>query len=95
MSDSLHAENEREIRKTITEFLLSSIYIEHLNDDDELFESGLVNSLFAVQLMTFLEKTFAIEIGMEDLDIENFKSIRAAAAFVMNKNSSRAAADTA
>jgi acyl carrier protein len=93
MSDSLRAENERQVRETITEFLLSSINIENLNDDDELFESGLVNSLFAVQLMTFLEKTFAIAIGMEDLDIENFKSIRAAAAFVVNKNGSRAAAD--
>jgi acyl carrier protein len=57
-----------------------------LDDDDNLFESGLVNSLFAVQLMTFIEKTFAIEVGMEDLDIENFKSLNAAAAFVVRKN---------
>jgi acyl carrier protein len=45
-----------------------------------------VNSLFAVQLVTFLEKTFAIEIGMDDLDIENFKSLNATTAFVMRKN---------
>ena len=51
-----------------------------------LFETGIVNSLFAVQLMTFIEKTFQIEVGMDDLDIENFKSINATAAFVMKKN---------
>jgi methoxymalonate biosynthesis acyl carrier protein len=36
--------------------------------------------------MTFIEKTFAIEVSMEDLDIENFKSLNAAAAFVVRKN---------
>ena len=57
----------------------------NLADDDNLFESGIVNSLFAVQLMTFIEKTFAIEVGIDDLDIENFKSLNAAAAFVVTK----------
>ena len=74
------------VKETVRHFILSSINIAHLNDDDNLFESGLINSLFAVQLMTFIEKTFAIEVGMEDLDIENFKSVNAAAAFVVRKN---------
>jgi len=83
--NSMRAEEEKKIRETVTKFLLSSIYIPNLNDDDNLFESGIVNSLFAVQLMTFLEKTLAIEIGMDDLDIENFKSVNATTAFVMRK----------
>lgn len=77
---------ESQVRKTITDFILSAINIVGLNEDDHLFESGIVNSLFAVQLMTFLEKTFNIEVTMDDLDIENFKSINAATAFVMKKN---------
>jgi acyl carrier protein len=67
------------------------VNIPHLKDDDNLFESGIVNSLFAVQLMTFVEKHFAIEVEMEDLDIENFKSLNATAAFVARKNGSRGA----
>jgi len=35
--------------------------------------------------MTFLEKTFLMEVGMDDLDIENFKSVNATTAFVMRK----------
>jgi acyl carrier protein len=35
--------------------------------------------------MTFLEKTFVLEIGMDDLDIENFKSVNATTAFVVRK----------
>lgn len=87
LMNSSYAEEEKKIRETVTNFLLRSINIANLNDDDNLFESGIVNSLFAVQLMTFLEKIFALEIGMDDLDIENFKSVNATAAFVMRKKS--------
>ena len=76
------AQTEEQIKKTIKDFILSAINIVGLDDDDHLFESGIVNSLFAVQLMTFLEKTFNIEVTMDDLDIENFKSINAATDFV-------------
>lgn len=80
---------ENEIRETVKRFIANSIVNAKLNDDDNLFESGIVNSLFAVQLMTFIEKTFAIEVETDDLDIENFKSINAAAAFVVSKNGRR------
>jgi acyl carrier protein len=85
LNNALYAEEEKKVRETVTNFLLSSINIANLNNDDNLFESGIVNSLFAVQLMTFLEKTFALEIGMDDLDIENFKSVNATTAFVVRK----------
>jgi len=85
LTDSMHTEEEKKVREAVTRFLLSSINLAKLNDEDDLFESGIVNSLFAVQLMTFLEKTFLMEVGMDDLDIENFKSVNATTAFVMRK----------
>jgi acyl carrier protein len=78
--------DEKGIKETVRNFILSSINIPNLSDDDNLFESGIVNSLFAVELMTFIEKTFALEVEMDDLDIENFKSLNATTAFVMQKN---------
>ena len=86
---SVNAGQENSVKETVKRFILSSINIASLNDDDDLFESGFANSLFAVQLMTFIEKTFGIEVEMEDLDIENFKSLNAAAAFVIRKNGGR------
>lgn len=83
---SMNAGDENGIKETVKRFILSSINIPRLGDDDNLFESGIVNSLFAVQLMTFIEKSFAIEVGMDDLDIENFKSLNATTAFVVRKN---------
>jgi len=80
---------ENRIKETVKRFILSSIDFTQLDDDDNLFESGIVNSLFAVQLMTFIEKTFSIEVGTDDLDIENFKSLNATTAFVLKKNGRR------
>jgi len=85
----MSTEDEKGIKETVRRFILSSISIAKLDDDDNLFESGIVNSLFAVQLMTFIERTFAIEVGMDDLDIENFKSLNATTAFVLQKNGRR------
>ena len=80
------ATDENEIKESVRGFIMSSTNIPELEDDENLFESGIVNSLFAVQLMTYIEKTFAIEVEMDDLDIANFKSLNAATAFVLRKN---------
>ncbi len=85
----MDTESENAIKDTVRRFISTSSNISDLDDDNNLFESGVVNSLFAVQLMTFIEKAFAIEVGMDDLDIENFKSLNATTAFVMRKNGRR------
>ena len=83
---SINAASENGIKESVKRFISSSINNTQFDDDDNLFESGIINSLFAVQLMTFIEKAFAIEVVMDDLDIENFKSLNATTAFVMRKN---------
>jgi acyl carrier protein len=80
-------------REIIRNFINSAVNIDTIGDDENLFASGLINSLFAVQLTTFIERKFGIEIGMDDLDIENFKSIDATAAFVARKSARPAAAE--
>ncbi len=88
----MNTADEKPIQEEIRAFILASIHVPDLMDDDDLFESGIVNSLFAVQLMTFIEKTFAIEVTADDLDIANFKSIEAAAGFVVRKQAQPATA---
>jgi len=77
---------EADIKQAVRQFIFSAIRLPDLGDDDNLFESGIVNSLFAVQLMTFVEKAFGIEVQSDDLDIENFKSLNATTEFVVRKN---------
>jgi methoxymalonate biosynthesis acyl carrier protein len=82
----MQLETEQSVKETVRQFILSSINIPDLQGDDDLFELGIANSLFAIQLMTFIEKTFALEMEMEDVDIENFKSLNACTDFVMKKS---------
>jgi len=83
------ANGTNNVKETVRNFINNSINIGSLGDDEDLFESGIVNSLFAVQLTTFVERNFGIEIGMEDLDVENFKSVSATAAFIERKSAGR------
>src|SRR6185369_1496208 len=76
----------KQVKEIVRGFINNSINIDTLSDDENLFESGLINSLFAIQLTTFVERRFGIEVGMDDLSIENFKSINATAAFVTRKS---------
>ncbi len=88
----MNTTDETEIRSKIRAFILASIHLPDLADDDNLFESGIVNSLFAVELMTFLEKTFGIEVGPDDLEIAHFQSIDSSADFVVRKKAQPSAA---
>ena len=81
----MNTETTQSTKETIRNFILDSINIPDLKDDDNLFESGIVNSLFAVQLMTFLEKSFNIEVTMDDLSMENFESVNSTSSFVERK----------
>jgi methoxymalonate biosynthesis acyl carrier protein len=56
-----------------------------IRDDDDMFELGVVNSLFALQLVQFVETEFSLRAERDDLDINNFCSINALAAFVRRK----------
>ena len=56
-----------------------------IDGDTPIFELGYVNSLFAIELMCFLEKNFQIKIKTTDLDINNFRTIDTICNFVGNK----------
>jgi len=64
-----------------------------LKEDDDIFAIGFVNSLFAMQLVLFMEKTFDIKIGSTDLDLNNFRSIRAMVQFIDRKSAEATSKD--
>lgn len=56
-----------------------------LADDTDLFETGLVSSLFAVQVVMWLERVLHVPVAPDDLELRNFGSIEAIAEFVARK----------
>ncbi|MEG4005583.1 phosphopantetheine-binding protein [Microcoleus sp. Pol11C1] len=56
-----------------------------LQDDEDIFALGFVNSMFAMQLVLFIEKEFEITIENEDLEFANFRSINSMVSLVERK----------
>lgn len=69
----------------LRDFLLRFIQHPDLHDDEDIFASGFVNSLFALQLILFVESEFEIQIENEDLKLDNFRSITALAHLIRRK----------
>ena len=75
-----------EEKKTkIKEFLARFFRNHELGDAEDIFALGFVNSLLAMQLVSFVEKEFGISIGDEDLDFDNFRTVNAIEALVERK----------
>jgi methoxymalonate biosynthesis acyl carrier protein len=53
--------------------------------DDDYFALGHANSLFALELITFVERHFSITVDVTDLELENFRTIARTAEFVRRK----------
>ena len=72
--------------KAAIRLFLAKVFGDHeVKDSDDIFSLGFVNSLFAMELVLFVEQEFSVSIGNEDLDIENFRTIDAINALVAKK----------
>jgi methoxymalonate biosynthesis acyl carrier protein len=65
---------------------------ESFSDDDDIFALGYVNSLFAVQLVMHIEKTFGVQIPNEQLSLDNFRTVQSMSRLVERQLSTRAGA---
>lgn len=73
------------IRSRLHDFLARSFEGREIADGDDIFALGFANSLFAMQLVAFIEMEYDIEIDSEDLEMDNFRSIDAMTALVEKK----------
>jgi acyl carrier protein len=79
-------ESTRElVRRFILDNFLPGEDPKNLKDDTELKESGILDSLSTLKLVTFLEEQFKIEIEAADLDAANLSSVANIADLVASK----------
>ncbi len=74
-----------EVKDKFRAFIGKFIKSSKLNDDTNLFTSGLINSLFAMQLVLYVEKEFKFKVENQDLNVSNFNSINAVTDLVERK----------
>ncbi len=88
------APNTDTVIDRLRQFLLSELVdaedVADVAADDNLIGDGIIDSMGAVRLATYLEDEYAIEVGPEDFIVENFRSLSTLAALVLQRR-----ADTA
>lgn len=69
---------------------ISTLFAEKLNVEvpsveTDLLDTGLVDSLTFVEMLAELEEGFGIQVSLEDLEIDHFRTISRIAEFVATK----------
>jgi D-alanine--poly(phosphoribitol) ligase subunit 2 len=76
------------VQDQIATWFLTTLKLDVPSADTDLFESGVLDSMAFVELLLNLERTFGLKVAVEELEIENFRSIRKIADFVTARDAS-------
>ncbi|MEU1055526.1 phosphopantetheine-binding protein [Streptomyces sp. NPDC005876] len=82
-----------EITGKILAFLSAATGGRKLTPDQDYIAEGLIDSLLALELVTRVETLFGIEVEVDDLDLDNFRTASRVAAFVSRKRGAPEPAD--
>jgi acyl carrier protein len=78
------------VNTQIRKFILEKFPLarkQQIKDSDPLLESGVLDSLGVLDLVSFVEQEFSVHVADEELVPENFQTIDRIAAFVESKSS--------
>jgi len=56
-----------------------------LEESQDLLAAGIIDSLGILQLVTFIEEKFGIQVPDEDVTIENFHSLKSMTAYLASR----------
>jgi acyl carrier protein len=82
-----------EQREKLRAFLGRFFRNTNLTDSDDIFALGL-NSLFAMQLIAWVENEYDLHVADEDLEVANFNSVNAISDFISRKRGTSAKLET-
>lgn len=65
------------VRRALRRIFLDELHIDVPSDDTDLLQQGLLDSLGLVELLLAIEETFHVTITLEELEIDNVRSVQA------------------
>jgi len=74
------------VQRRIAVWFLKSLHLEIPSPETDLLETGVLDSLGFVELVFYLEKEFGAKITLDQVEIDNFRSVERIAAFLLNGN---------
>jgi D-alanine--poly(phosphoribitol) ligase subunit 2 len=72
----------------ISELFLEAVNIEVESPDQDLIESGLLDSLSFVEILLQIEREFGVDVGLAGFEIDDFRTVNNIADYV-ERNSPR------
>lgn len=76
------------LQQRISSLLKDKVNLEVPSPETDLLESGLLDSLTLVELMTQLETEFEIRISFEDIELDHFHTVVSMANFIEHRTAS-------
>ena len=76
---------KEKIRTFIIDNFLFGAKDARVGDDQSFLESGIIDSTGVLELVSYVEESFAVEVKDEDLVPDNFDSISKLAAYIQAK----------
>ena len=70
------------IRNYVIEEFLPGTESQEIPADMDLLNSGIIDSLGLLKMIAWIETTFEVTVGDEDLDPENFRSLESMDRFI-------------
>ena len=67
--------NPLQLTKEIAGLITEKLLVEVESPEQDLLTSGILDSLTLVQLLLHLEQRFSVTIPLEDLEIDDFRSV--------------------
>jgi acyl carrier protein len=78
---------KEQIRTFIAENFLFNPDGFDLSDDASFLDEGVVDSTGTLELVMFVEETFGVDVGDNEIEPENFDSVNKLAAYIARKSS--------
>ena len=78
--------NKEKIRSFIVETFLFDAPESAFSDDESLLDSGIIDSTGVLELVSFIEEEFYIEVKDEELIPENLDSLNKLASYIKKKS---------
>ena len=85
MSTAREVTIKDQVREFIREELASAKGISSFRDDESLMDNGIIDSLGVFRLVTFLEETFGVRVGDEEISAERLQSVDTIERLVLSK----------
>lgn len=68
----------------IREILAEKLLVEVDSNQSDLLQAGLLDSLALIQLLVHLEERFGVKISLDELEIEDLRSVNSIARLIAN-----------